>query len=221
MDYTLTFRDRSWSAYAPNDTDKITRHWERGMPYEAREGELLAVLADMDFPRGYYVDAGAHWGNHAMFAHHVLGFDNILCFEASVENFDALVLNVGKFAQCQWCALSDHKGHLFLHDIDTPHHSGSKYLSDVENEYTVFTSPLDWHQLDGCDLLKIDVEGHELQVLQGARQTIKKFRPVIAIEVWDENFVPVAGLLEELGYTKAVKTTNATPTYIYTHGGSQ
>lgn len=34
-------------------------------------------------------------------------------------------------------------------------------------------------------LIKIDVEGHEFEVLEGAKNTIQKYNPVIYIEVWE------------------------------------
>ena len=38
-------------------------------------------------------------------------------------------------------------------------------------------------QIDSCDLLKIDVEGAELQILNGAILTIDRFKPVIFTEL--------------------------------------
>jgi hypothetical protein len=46
---------------------------------------------------------------------------------------------------------------------------------------------LDKFNFDSVDLLKIDVEGHELQVVKGAEQTIKKCRPLIILEISFEN----------------------------------
>ena len=36
-------------------------------------------------------------------------------------------------------------------------------------------------------LLKVDVEGFEFEVLKGAKNFIKKYRPIILIEVWNED----------------------------------
>ena len=38
------------------------------------------------------------------------------------------------------------------------------------------------NHFEKLDFLKIDVEGHEFQVLKGAKKTIKKFKPVIQLE---------------------------------------
>lgn len=38
-------------------------------------------------------------------------------------------------------------------------------------------------EIAGADLMKIDVEGYECHVLRGAEQTIRKYRPVIFMEV--------------------------------------
>jgi len=41
--------------------------------------------------------------------------------------------------------------------------------------------------LDRLDLVKIDVEGHELEVLRGARQAIERWRPILYFELLEEN----------------------------------
>jgi hypothetical protein len=47
---------------------------------------------------------------------------------------------------------------------------------------SVAVSTIDSFGITQCDFMKIDVEGMELHVLQGAENTIEKFRPVIAVE---------------------------------------
>ena len=70
--------------------------------------------------------------------------------------------------------------------------------TDVEMEIQGHVRPLDAFGLDDVDFIKIDVEGHELQVLQGARQTLEKCRPRILVEVRD--LAAVSGYLGQLGY---------------------
>jgi FkbM family methyltransferase len=60
-------------------------------------------------------------------------------------------------------------------------------------------------------ILKIDVEGHELQVLQGAKRVLAEARPTIWSEVSHENSRNVADLLHAAGYvTKSAKTGETT-----------
>lgn len=50
------------------------------------------------------------------------------------------------------------------------------------------------------DTIKIDVEGYELQVLNGLRQIIKRDRPRMVIEIWKHSSAEVLALLAEFSY---------------------
>jgi len=61
------------------------------------------------------------------------------------------------------------------------------------------------HRLDDIykgvpSFIKIDVEGHEIQVLKGAENTIKKYMPTILIEIHDFENSEVPKYLKYLGY---------------------
>lgn len=63
-------------------------------------------------------------------------------------------------------------------------------------------------------IIKIDVEGHELQVLEGAQETIKKHKPTLMVEIHDYQNNPVAKLIESMGYGTPEKRPEAI--FIYT-----
>ena len=49
--------------------------------------------------------------------------------------------------------------------------------------------------------MKVDVEGHELEVLKGAEETIRRCHPAIMIEIFTFENSPVIEFLKILGYT--------------------
>jgi FkbM family methyltransferase len=62
-------------------------------------------------------------------------------------------------------------------------------------------------KLDRLDFVKVDVDGHECYVLEGARQTLKKFKPVMVIEfanlyLYEAGFdvIQLKSAIEDLGY---------------------
>jgi hypothetical protein len=59
---------------------------------------------------------------------------------------------------------------------------------------------LDAFHLDNVTFLKVDVEGHEVDLLLGAQETIKRNRPVILLEIKAKNLVTVRNFFSGLGY---------------------
>lgn len=70
---------------------------------------------------------------------------------------------------------------------------------------------IDELNFEGCNLLQLDVEGFEHQAVLGAKNTIKKFKPVIVLELkgHGEHYgftdIETINLVESLGYK--LKTT--------------
>lgn len=54
--------------------------------------------------------------------------------------------------------------------------------------------------LQRLDLLKIDVEGMELEVLHGARQSLQSSRPILVVEAIKTDKVELAKLLQDADY---------------------
>ena len=71
---------------------------------------------------------------------------------------------------------------------------------------------LDEYNFSDVNFIKIDVEGHEHEVIEGAQETIKKFKPTMVIEMEEKhNQIPIEEQIlsvEKLGYTCNVLINN-------------
>lgn len=77
--------------------------------------------------------------------------------------------------------------------------------TDIHLEKDVEITTLDSFNIQKVDFIKIDVEGHELEVLLGARQTLEKNSPTLLIEIKQQNTATTIDFLEKLGYNLCPK----------------
>jgi FkbM family methyltransferase len=75
--------------------------------------------------------------------------------------------------------------------------------TDHSNKTVVMCRRLDdiYYDKGNVSFIKLDVEGHELQVLEGAKKVITKNLPTILVELIDYENSKVPSFLKDLGYT--------------------
>jgi FkbM family methyltransferase len=76
-----------------------------------------------------------------------------------------------------------------------PVNFGNVHVGQGEQTEVVRLQRLDSFGIENVSIIKIDVQGYEVKVLLGAKETINKSRPIIYIEIEDDQ-------LELYGYTK-------------------
>lgn len=170
------------------------------------ESDILLYVAPLA-QRGVIVDAGAHIGNHAVYwARHTEA--KVHAFEPWPDNFALLKENAADYPQITVhnVALSDRERELFM---TADPNLGHVRVAAAGRE-RIRALPLDAFGLREVALLKIDVEGHEPQVLAGARETIAGSLPLILIEDW-------TGTYDRLlpGYELIRSWARAHQTYLY------
>jgi len=62
-------------------------------------------------------------------------------------------------------------------------------------------------------LLKLDVEGFEIKALQGGKNTIERFKPVVIVEAWKRNEQKISRCLSSLSYRKTSGKLNGDIVY--------
>jgi FkbM family methyltransferase len=78
----------------------------------------------------------------------------------------------------------DNAGHNYLDNLHLPTRTGQIRTRPTAPPTEVVTlRTLDSYGFENVDIIKIDVEGHEFDVVQGAEQTILKYLPVVQLEM--------------------------------------
>lgn len=159
--------------------DHIGRRAAAGICYEE---DLLADMKARVRPGSLALDVGAHMGTHTVWLSAVCGCP-VMAFEpmpALAEKLRANVAaNAGEPVEIVEAAVSDQAGHGRVENTGT--NSGMNQLfADPDGPALVVR--LDGYRLPEVGLIKIDVEGHEMHVLAGAEETIKRCSPLLYIE---------------------------------------
>ncbi|GAP95131.1 FkbM family methyltransferase [Leptolyngbya sp. NIES-2104] len=202
--------------------------WKMPIRVRAHEehGRILTTLGVVDLPvtetlwrltdpGECAVDVGANVGYMtALLAARVSGASTgkVYAFEAHPEIFSELEYNIQQWhdVQIEGCAIavSNHLGKVTL-AIDSAFATNrglaavisEKTVSDKSSQFSVKATTLDAHFSEVIHVLKVDVEGHELQVFQGAEQLLREKR--IRDCVFEEHRAyptPVTEFLEAHGY---------------------
>lgn len=161
------------------------------MRREARAGEPELAVLDTIVPRGgTAVDVGA---NQGVFAFALGGLaDRVVAFEPNPDYARFAHRMLRARAEVRELALSDRRGRAVFKvpladDGTVLHLAGS--LKDTHSQFRRFAtfevevSTLDAESLPDVRFIKADVEGSEREVLEGARATIVRDRPVLLLEL--------------------------------------
>ena len=155
--------------------------------YCQAEVNILKEYLPNDFSQ--YVDIGTNIGYHLVAVHKETNC-NVLGFEPNPKHFAVASYNSKDYPKIQIinAGASDKKSERVLKDFDPTQSTnyGDIHITGDEGIAVKMIS-LDNVGLANCNVIKIDVEGHEFEALQGCVKTISKHRPVIFYEAmeWD------------------------------------
>lgn len=156
--------------------------------------------------KGVIFDVGANVGFWTLWLHSITSdCSTIVAFEPDPENLKYLVMNIeknglGNKSIINDIALSDQTGYAIL-DCDETGAMNTLMSGILGSEITVKTLSMDKAtEIYGIpDFVKVDVEGHEYEVLLGARKVLEKGKTIWLVEV-TRNGDAVLQLLNEYGY---------------------
>jgi FkbM family methyltransferase len=160
--------------------------------------EELYLLSFFLHPGAVVVDVGANIGTHALaFSRFVASGGHVIAIEPQECVFNLLACNVllndVKHVSCIRALAGQETGMRFSppHDCASGTSAAVSFMNidgaRPANTGSALVLPLQLIKLDDlvfarCDLIKIDVEGMELDVVLGASNTVRKYRPLIYFE---------------------------------------
>jgi FkbM family methyltransferase len=193
-------------AYPDADEFMVKEQKDDGT-YQA--SHLQAALAHVtDFSAA--LDGGAHVGTWSRLMSQ--SFERVIACEPSADTFEALTANMAAFGcanvELHQCALGATAGTVTMAPLDPRaealKNTGARFVREG-GEIPRIT--IDALGLPSLGFLKLDIEGSEPLALQGARETLRRCRPIVLFEnkgFWRHRYgFPIDGpqqILSACGY---------------------
>jgi FkbM family methyltransferase len=160
------------------------------------------------------IDIGANTGIYSLISKCMNPKSNVYAFEPVDRVYEKLVfnnnLNNFNITTFQY-AISNYTGTAEIFDTDTEHtysvtvnknrNIASEKVTSVKINTITLDDFISINNISHIDLIKIDVETHEPEVLEGYSKNIKKHKPTILIEVLnDEIGEKIESIVKPLNY---------------------
>jgi len=190
VDYIQNTIFNTKNYFEKENLDFVCKSW--------RDGVIATAIKERSV-----LDIGCNIGNHTLYYANECGAKSIYCFEPIAKTYDVLSKNVG-------LNKLETKTHLYQVGVGASStkarigHYDEKNIGgttiEVANDGDIPIVSIDELNIQDIGLVKIDVEGFELNVLKGMTKTLEREHPFITIEIRDANFEEAYKILSNYGY---------------------
>lgn len=186
--------------------DQFVKKHLKQFPINKYQKNVVNFVEQLNLGRMLAIDIGANIGTKSLQFSKI--FKNVVSFEPVTVNFKCLtenclyednikIYNVG---------LSNRNGTAIIQlSSEFSNHYGAfsidKFIDRTDNAHSekINIECLDNYNLSP-DLIKVDTESHEIYVLLGALETIKRSHPVLILEHSVKTVNPIEEILIPMGY---------------------
>lgn len=189
------------------DFDRIISNYCRNFPLTFyQQGMLDWAFANIkNF--NVAIDVGANIGLHSVRL--AQKFSQVESFEPFSANYECLEKNVSTFKNVNLHKIavgSMNKTEIISLPIDTVNSGAVSFVDFKNSEKDLMNESVNIKKLDDFelspDLIKIDTQSYELEVLKGAENTLKKYKPALIVEVGKgKPLEDIKEYLNQFGYT--------------------
>ena len=174
----------------------------RGLFYEMEE---LDIIIRNYASTGVFVDVGANIGNHSVYISRFARPSKIILFEPNEVAISILRTNL-LLNQCEnidtsflGVALAAREARLTGATPDPNNLGHTCFYEDASGNVPAIAGDAVLLN-EPVEFIKIDVEGMENEILSGLEQTIKRWKPSIFVEIWDNKLDLFLRWCEREGY---------------------
>lgn len=155
------------------------------------------------FAHGVVLDVGANIGTHS------INFSRTAQLVYAIEPFPTTYYNLCANILLNNCtnilpyqfALGRVEGHTSMFNIDPTRRNSAMGLGVGQGNLPVVMHTIDALELNPLHFIKIDVEGYELEVLEGARKTLGRENLIVFVEIHSAQLLdPILALMAEYHY---------------------
>lgn len=198
--------DRDWSW--PDEDIHCWKHLHKHGPRIVQD---ITGLLPTD-QRNLVIQAG---GNCGMYPYeYVKHFKKVVTFEPCYRNFKHLIINNPSSRITAVNGALGQKSGEFVPIRNSTKNSGATHVTTIPKIATSFAMTFALDDLGlKPDLIHLDVEGFELEVIQGARRLLKEVGPLLVVEIKKDNRFLFWEYLREFSYTESGVLENGD--YIY------
>jgi len=200
--YEICYVENRDAYYVEKDTSDLikSRFIKNGIFWEKHIYDQFQKYVK---PGSTVIDVGGHIGTHTLALSRLVGSRGVVhVFEPQAKVFSELLLNM-HLNNCSniifhRVALGDKKQVVEMNPIDISNEGNTSVGMGGDK---VQMERLDDLQLANVSLIKIDAEGYEDKVIEGALKMIRSQKPVLIIEMWsDSELKQKIQKMEKLGY---------------------
>ncbi len=214
---SFEYGGETYRIFHPNSQDHIFKRIQASSGFY--EVELLEMLRPALAPGDLVVDVGANIGNHTVFFAGVCGC-RVIAIEPNQTALEGLRRNVEANGLEDRVSILPYAVGAAI-SAGRLHEGSADNIGlttvEVDDDGDLEIRPLDdlVEEASQLRLIKIDVEGMEMDVLKGAKSVLQASRPILALEAATvDQFSDLETVLKPLNYTP-VSALNYTPTHVF------
>ena len=210
--------------FVPKSLVAELRHWKHVRDLKTATEPEESKIKSLILPGQTVLDIGANFGVFTKLFSQLVGPQgSVISFEPVPQTYRTLAAGVEHLrlgnVQALNKAVSDRVGTATMAVPQYKDSSGENLYEshivspDSEGAFTVETITVDSLHLKEVNFIKIDVEGHEIAVLRGSMETLKRFHPTLMVEVSSAGTTDL--LCGELDYNQPVVVSPSNQLFSY------